>query len=99
MSDIPPPLPAPVEIQRQREDAIRWAIDRLTNRTNDLKTIGARCLVWRHALAREGQRGRLLNLAAMLKVSSARASVAVADALGSIVEGRTINTASYDEQE
>jgi hypothetical protein len=41
----------------------------------------------------------LLNLAAMLKVSSARASVAVADALGSIVEGRTINTASYDEQE
>jgi hypothetical protein len=93
MNDIPP-LPPPIEIQRQREDAIRWAIERLTNRTHDLKTVGARAFVWKHALAREGQRGKLLSLAEKLKVSSARASQAVADAQGAILKVRTINIAS-----
>jgi hypothetical protein len=84
--------------QLSREAIIRWVIDRLTNRTNDLSTVGARAFVWKHALAREGQRGKLLTLAAKLKVSSARASVAVAEAEGAIVKVRTINTASYVEQ-
>jgi len=98
MSGLPPPLPAPVAIQRIREDAIRWAIDRLTNRTHDLKTVGARAFVWKHALAREGQKGKLLTLAARLQVTSARASQAVAEAEGAILFARTINTASQAEQ-
>ena len=84
--------------QLSREAMMRWVIDRLTNRTNDLSTVGARAFVWKHALAREGQKDKLLTLAAKLKVSSARASQAVASAEGAIVEVRTINTASYPKE-
>src|ERR1035441_2554163 len=93
----PMSLPS-LDEQLSREAMIRWVIDRLTNRTNDLSTVGARAFVWKHALACEGKRGKLLTLAAKLKVSAARASQAVASTEGDIVKVRTINTASYVEQ-
>jgi hypothetical protein len=78
------------EVQAIREQAIRDAIERLTNRTHDVATIGARVLVWRHALASADKRPKLLTLAQRLGVSSPRASQAVASAEGAILDLRTV---------
>jgi hypothetical protein len=82
------------EVQAIRADTEREVIRRLSNRTHNLKIMGQRVVIWKHSLTDKDKRAKLLTLAAQLKVSSARASVAVSSAEQAIFEVRTVNTVS-----
>jgi hypothetical protein len=86
-----------IEARRIKDATIRAVILRITNRTHDLATVGARAFVWKHALTVADKKPKLLTLAAHLGVSSARASTAVSAAESALFEVRNVKRVFQDD--